>query len=93
MMPKTRIQLTVEPELGDLLKALSKETNSSLSGLIAELLMEMAPVLEKNLELMRMASRLKQSGQAKVRAHMEKTLKVMEQEVEQGMKALDQRLQ
>ena len=46
---RTRVQLTIEPELGDLLKELAQETNSSLSGLIAELLMEMAPVLEKNL--------------------------------------------
>ena len=38
---RTRVQLTIEPELGDLLKALAHETNSSLSGLIAELLMEM----------------------------------------------------
>ena len=89
MRPKTRIQLTVEPELGDLLKALARETNSSLSGLIAELLMEMAPVLEKNLELMQMASRLKGQGQQRVKAHMEETLKIMEEEVEQGMRALD----
>ena len=61
-MAKTRIQLTVEPELGDLLKALATETNSSLSGLIAELLMEQAPVLEKNLELFKMAAKLKKSG-------------------------------
>lgn len=89
MRPKTRIQLTVEPEMGDLLKALAQETNSSLSGLIAELLMEMAPVLEKNLELMRMASRLKGVGQQRVKAHMEETMKIMEEEVAQGMKALD----
>ena len=44
---RTRVQLTIEPELGDLLKELAQETNSSLSGLIAELLMEMAPVLER----------------------------------------------
>ena len=43
------VQLTIEPELGDLLKELAQETNSSLSGLIAELLMEMAPVLERTL--------------------------------------------
>ena len=88
-MAKTRIQLTVEPELGDLLKALATETNSSLSGLIAELLMEQAPVLEKNLELFKMAAKLKKSGREKITAHMEATLKIMEQEVEQGMKALD----
>ena len=86
---KTRVQLTIEPELGDLLKELAQETNSSLSGLIAELLMEMAPVLEKNLELMKMASKLKGSGQQRVKAHLEATLKIMEEEVAQGMKALD----
>ena len=64
---RTRVQLTIEPELGDLLKELAQETNSSLSGLIAELLMEMAPVLEKNLELMKMASKLKGSGQQRSR--------------------------
>ena len=87
---RTRVQLTIEPALGDLLKALPQETNSSLSGMIAELLMEMAQVLEKNLELMKMASKLKGSGQQRVKAHLEATLKIMEQEVEQGMKALDQ---
>jgi len=92
-MAKTRIQLTVEPELGDLLKALATETNSSLSGLIAELLMEMAPVLEKNLELMKMASKLQRSGQERVKAHMEQALKVMEEEVAQAMKAMDHRTQ
>lgn len=86
---RTRVQLTIEPELGDLLKALAQETNSSLSGLISELLMEMAPVLEKNLELMKMASKLQRSGQDRVKAHLEQTLKVMEEEVAQGMKALD----
>ena len=45
----------------------------SLSGLIAELLMEMAPVLEKNLELMKMASKIKGSGRERITAHMEAT--------------------
>ena len=51
--------------------------------------MEMAPVLEKNLKLMKMASKLKGSGQQRVKAHLEATLKIMEEEVAQGMKALD----
>ena len=85
---RTRVQLTIEPELGDLLKALPMKP-TSLSGLIAELLMEMAPVLEKNLELMKMASKIKGSGRERITAHMEATLKIMEEEVAQGMKALD----
>lgn len=90
---RTRVQLTIEPELGDLLKELAQETNSSLSGLIAELLMELAPVLEKNLELMKMASKIKGSGREKITAHMEATLKIMEEEVAQAMKAMDHRTQ
>ena len=86
---KTRVQLTIEPELGDLLKEMAVLTGSSLSGLIAELLMEQAPVLEKNLELFKMAAKLKKSGREKITAHMEATLKIMEEEVAQGMKALD----
>lgn len=84
---KTRIQLTVEPELGALLKELATETRSSLSGLIAELLLELAPVLEKNLELMRVARKLEQAGQDKIKAHLDHTLKVMEGEVKEALEA------
>lgn len=92
-MAKTRIQLTVEPELGDLLKELATETRSSLSGLIAELLTEMAPVLEKNLEIMRMARKVEKSGQDKIKAHLDHTLKVLETEIEQAMEAMEHRSQ
>jgi len=36
-----------------------------------------------------MAAKLKKSGREKITAHMEATLKIMEEEVAQGMKALD----
>lgn len=92
-MQKTRIQLSVEPELGALLKNLAHETNSSTAGLISELLMEMAPILEKNLTLIRMAKTLQEKGKDTVKAHLEKTLEVMEKEISQATEALDKKLQ
>ncbi len=88
-----RIQLSVEPEMYELVRALAEETDTSMSGLVAEYLMEVAPILEKNLQIIRMAKQVKEKGRERVTAHLETTLKVMEEEVEQMKKAYDNTIQ
>ena len=86
---RTRVQLTIEPELGDLLKELAQETNSFPVRPHRRTTHGDGPGSRKEPELMKMASKLKGSGQQRVKAHLEATLKIMEEEVAQGMKALD----
>lgn len=93
MATMKRIQLSVESELYDLIREISNETGSSMSGLVAEMLMEVAPILEKNLKVIKMAKQVKEKGRERVSAHMEATLKVMEEELEQVKKAYDSKLQ
>lgn len=88
-----RIQLSVEPEIYELVRALAEETDSSMSGLVAEYLMEVAPILEKNLQVLRMAKQVRDKGRERVTSHLESTLKIMEEELEQMQKAYDSKVQ
>lgn len=92
-MAKMRIQLSVEPELGALIRDLADETNESMSGLIADLLMEVAPVLEKNLEMIRAAKKLKDSGRERVKKHMELTIQKMEEELKRAQEIHEMKMQ
>lgn len=93
MATMKRIQLSVEPELYDLIRELSQETEQSMSGLVAEFLMEVAPIMEKNLQVIKMAKQVKEKGRERVSAHLEATLKLMEDELDQVKKAYDNKVQ
>jgi hypothetical protein len=81
-MTKVRLQILVEPEVANLFKKMSLATNESVSSLVAGLLLNLAPGLEQSKKMIELAHKMKSDAQEKVSQHLEKTLKIMEMEVE-----------
>lgn len=92
-MAMKRIQLSVEPEIYNLVRDLASETDTSMSRTINEFLLEVAPILEKNLQVIRLAKQMKDKGKERVTDHLERTLKLMEDEVAQARQAYEEKVQ
>lgn len=93
MAIKKKIQLSVEPEIYDLIRELSQETETSMSAFIAEYLLQIAPILEKNLEIIKMAKQVKEEGRKRVSSYLEEIVNVMEEEIKQVKEASEHAIQ
>lgn len=87
-MAKVRLQALVEPEVADLFQQMSKATNKSVSVLVADLLLTLAPGLEQSLKMLKLAKQVQNNAQVKMTEHLEQTLKLMESEIEKTKKFL-----
>lgn len=92
-MAKVRLQTLVEPEVADLFQQISEATNKSVSALIADLLLTLAPGLEQSLKMLKLAKQVQTNAQGKITQHLEQTLKLMESEVEKSRDTLEKMIQ
>lgn len=80
MARKPRLQVAIEPEVDVLLKEMSEMTGESVSGLVADLLLSLAPALEQSLDAMKMAKNLEQEARDRVAQRLEEMAQIMEEE-------------
>lgn len=92
-MAKVRLQTVVEPEVAALFNQMAEATNKSVSALVADLLLTLAPGLEQTLKMLQLAKHVQTQAQGKVTEHLEQTLKLMEAEVAKNKDALEKMLQ
>lgn len=92
-MAKVRLQALVEPEVADLFQQMSKATNKSVSVLVADLLLTLAPGLEQSLKMLKLAKQVQNNAQGKMTEHLEQTLKLMEAEIEKNKEVFEKMMQ
>lgn len=92
-MAKVRLQALVEPEVADLFQQMSKATNKSVSVLVADLLLTLAPGLEQSLKMLKLAKQVQNNAQGKMTEHLEQTLKLMETEIEKNKEVFEKMMQ
>lgn len=92
-MAKVRLQTLVEPEVAELFHQMAEATNESVSALIADLLLTLAPGLEQSLKMLKLAKQVQTNAQGKITQHLEQTLKLMESEVEKSRDTLEKMIQ
>lgn len=92
-MAKVRLQALVEPEVADLFQQMSKATNKSVSVLVADLLLTLAPGLEQSLKMLKLAKQVQNNAQGKMTEHLEQTLKLMESEIEKNKEVFEKMMQ
>lgn len=92
-MAKVRLQTVVEPEVAELFHQMAEATNKSVSALIADLLLTLAPGLEQSLKMLQLAKQVQNNAQGKITKHLEQTLKLMEAEVDKNKNDLEKMMQ
>lgn len=89
-MAKQRVQIMVEPEVYELLRALSDETGQPISPMVNSLLVSLAPGLESTLKMARLVKKLDRDTKESLQGHLGRVANQMKEAVTKNMEEAEQ---